>query len=181
MFGWLRRGPARLDTAVAMIGVRAHDDVLFLGAGDPSLAAETGTITRLNGRTVVAGRGADAEARIEQAAAKTGAIVEFVDTPAATLPFADGAFQIVVLAHLAAGTPDGTATLSEAVRVLRPGGRIILVFGEPARGLLGQLNVPPPPATDVIVIQLQRAGLVAARRLAQAEGVTYFEARKARD
>jgi SAM-dependent methyltransferase len=164
-----------------MIGTRASDAVLFLGARDPSLAAENGTITRLNGRTVVVGQGAEAATRSEQAATKAGAILEFVDAPVTALPFEAEAFQIVVVQDLALGSADGVSTLAEAVRVLKPGGRIMLIFGEPARGVLGSLNPPPAPATEVVVTLLQRAGLIAARRLALTEGVAYFEARKARD
>ena len=180
MFGWLRRGTARPDTALAMIGARASDHVLFLGARNPSVAAENGTITRLNGRTVVAGQGADAATRAEQAAASAGAILEFVDAPPGALPFADSTFHIVVIHDVAVGSTEAATVLAEAARVLEPGGRIILIFGEPARGMFGSLNPPPPPETDTVVTLLIRAGFTAARRLASAEGVTYFEARKPR-
>jgi len=181
MFGWLRRGPARPDTALAMIGSRASDDVLFWGARDPAVAAENGTITRLNGRTVVAGRGSAEKARVEAAAVKAGAILEFVDAPATALPFAASTFHIVVIQNLAVGSADATPTIAEAVRVLQPGGRIVLTFGEPARGPFGAINSPPPPVTDGVIMLLTRAGLVASRRLAESEGVAYFEARKSRD
>jgi SAM-dependent methyltransferase len=164
-----------------MIGSRASDDVLFLGVRDPAVAAENGTITRLNGRTVVAGRGSAEKARVEAAAVKAGAIVEFVDAPLTELPFAAGTFHIVVIPDLAVGSAEATPTVAEAVRVVQPGGRIILMFGEPARGMLGSLNPAPQPASDVVVMLLTRAGLVASRRLAEAEGVTYFEARKGRE
>ena len=180
MFGWLKRGPARPDTALAMIGSRASDDVLFLGARDPTVAAENGTITRLNGRTVVAGQGAADKARVEDAAGKAGAILEFVDTPLTALPFAAATFHIVVIRDLALGSADATPVVAEAMRVLQPGGRIILIFGEPARGMLSALNPPPTPAADTVVILLQRVGFAAARRLAEEAGVSYFEARKAR-
>ena len=38
-----------------MIGPRAADSVLFVGASRPAFAAEVGAVTRLNGRTVVIG------------------------------------------------------------------------------------------------------------------------------
>jgi hypothetical protein len=181
MFGWLRRGPARPDTALAMIGSRASDNVLFLGARDPSVAAENGTITRLNGRTVVVGHGPAEHARVDDAAGKAGAILEFVDAPLTALPFTADTFHIVVIPDLAIGSTDATPTVAEAMRVLQPGGRIILIFGEPARGMLSALNAPPAPASEVVVVLLQRAGFVAARKLAESGGVTYFEARKSRD
>lgn len=42
------------------------------------------------------------------------------------LPFADGSFDGVVLAFICAVAPDGAAVLSEALRVTRPGGRVIV-------------------------------------------------------
>jgi len=65
--------------------------------------------------------------------------------------------------------------------VLESGGRIILMFGETVRGMLASLNPPPPPEPEKVITPLVRAGLVAARRLAAAEGITYFEARKPRE
>ena len=181
MFQWFRRGPARPGTALAMIGARASDHVLFLGARDASVAAENGTITRLNGRTVVVGHGDEDARRVEQSAAAAGAIVEFTDAPLTQLPFADETFQIVVVHNLAIGSTDASLTLAEATRVLHAGGRIILMFGESARGVFGALSPPPAPETEPVVNLLVRAGLVAARRLAASEGVTYFEARKPRE
>jgi ubiquinone/menaquinone biosynthesis C-methylase UbiE len=164
-----------------MIGARSSDQVLFLGGRDASVAAECGTITRLNGRTVVVGQGADAATRTKDAAARAGAIVEFVDSPAAELPFAAATFRIVVIDNLAIGAADATAALNEAARVLESGGRIILMFGETVRGMIASLNPPPPPEPEKVITPLVRAGLVAARRLAAAEGITYFEARKPRE
>lgn len=182
MFGWLRRGPTRPGTALAMIGPRSSDHVLVLGASGAAVAAESGAVTRLNGRTVLVGHGADAATRTEQAAAKAGAIVEFIETPpaTATLPFGAATFHIVVIADLAVGSTDAGPTLADATRVLQPGGRIILIFGEPARGMFAALKPAPPPEKEAVLNLLVRAGLVAGRLLAMSEGVAYFEARKAR-
>jgi len=46
---------------------------------------------------------------------------------AARLAFADGAFDVVVGQYLITAVPDAEATLDEFVRVLRPGGEIVLV------------------------------------------------------
>jgi hypothetical protein len=70
-----------------MVGPRAADAVLFLGASDPAIAAEIGTVTRLNGRTVVLAEQGDAEAPVERAAEQAGALVEFVTAPLDALPF----------------------------------------------------------------------------------------------
>jgi phosphatidylethanolamine/phosphatidyl-N-methylethanolamine N-methyltransferase len=46
---------------------------------------------------------------------------------ASRLAFADGAFDVVVGQYLITAVPDAEATLDEFVRVLRPGGEIVLV------------------------------------------------------
>jgi SAM-dependent methyltransferase len=46
---------------------------------------------------------------------------------AAELPFADGSFDVVVIVSVLEFVPDPAACLNEALRVLRTGGRLILV------------------------------------------------------
>ena len=60
--------------------------------------------------------------------------------------------------------------LSDAIRVLRPGGRIILLLKQTKK-----------PAAKDTLDALSAAGFSAARRLAEAEGTEYYEARKSRD
>ena len=60
--------------------------------------------------------------------------VAFVRASASTLPFADGAFDAVFLLDVLEHLPDEAPALSEAERVLRPGGTLILSV--PYRGLL---------------------------------------------
>jgi SAM-dependent methyltransferase len=175
MFGWLKRRSPVPPSFLAMIGPRASDEVLFLGAKNPALAAEVGTVTRLNGRTVVVGRGADAAKRAERAETQAGAILEFVEAPFTALPFDAATFHIVVLTEVDWKTAEHTAWLAEAARVLRPGGRIIIVEALPGRGA-GQ----SAPATDVVQARLTASGFIAARRLAQTDGMIYYEGRKAR-
>lgn len=59
------------------------------------------------------------------AAEKMGATnVEFVESEAERLPFADGSFDIVISNGVIDLIPDKDAVFSELFRVLRPGGRI---------------------------------------------------------
>ena len=181
MFRWFKHGSPGPTAALAMIGPKAADTVVFVGARHPSLAAETGTVTRLNGRTVVVGRGADAAAAVERAAEQAGALLEFIDAPADALPFDAASCRIVVLTDLADWPADQRTTrVHEAVRVLEPGGRVVVMMGG-AGGLLGRLTPSPSVDADAVIGLLTRSGLVAARKLAEADRVTYYEARKARE
>lgn len=165
-----------------MIGPRAADAVLVLGAREPSVAAEIGTVTRLNGRTVVVDESAGAAAAIERAAEITGALLEFVPAPADALPFDTATFHIVVTPELADWPAERRAPrLAEAVRVLQPGGRIVVMIGGPGRGPFGKFARRPSLDTDAVLGLLTRSGLLAGRRLAETDGIAFYEARKARD
>jgi SAM-dependent methyltransferase len=182
MFGWLKAGPAGPATALAMIGPKTADAVLFVGARNPSAAAETGAVTRLNGRTVVAGEGEASAAATARAAERAGALLEFVDAPPDALPFDAGTFRIVVLPELAQWPAEHRAArLAEAVRVLEPGGRVVAMTGGTGPGLLGRLWPQPSLDEQTVIDLLTRSGLAAARRLAEAEKTCYYEARKARE
>lgn len=185
MFRWLRPAPAGPAASLAMLGPKPADAALIIGtrgAGGAAVAADMGAVTRLNGRTVVADTGADAETAVARAAERTGALVEFVDAPADALPFDAASFTLVILPELAAWPDDRRAArLAEAVRVLQPGGRVAVLMGGAGGGLVGRFRAHAPSLDDdTTVALLGRSGLVAARRLAQTEGVTYFEARKPR-
>lgn len=182
MFGWLKAGTSRPATWLAMIGPRAADAVLVLGAREPSIAAEIGTVTRLNGRTVVVDEGAGAAEATERAAEIAGALLEFVAAPADALPFDAATFHIVVTPELADWPAERRVQrLYEAVRVLQPGGRVVVMIGGPGRGLFGKFARRPSLDTDTVLNLLTRSGLLAGRRLAETDGIAFYEARKARD
>ena len=109
-----------------MIGPRAADAVLVLGAREPSIRGGNRHRDRLNGRTVVVGDSAAAETAIDRAAEEAGRPARIhhprrVDA----LPFDRDTFHIVVTPELADWPADGARTrLAEAVRVLQPGGRV---------------------------------------------------------
>jgi SAM-dependent methyltransferase len=182
MFGWLKAGASGPATWLAMVGPRAADAVLVLGAREPSIAAEIGAVTRLNGRTVVVDQGAGAAAATERAGEIAGALLEFVAAPAEALPFDTATFHIVVAPELADWPAEQRAPrLAEAVRVLQPGGRVVVMVGGPGRGPFGKFARRPSLDTDTVLGLLTRSGLLAGRRLAETAGFTFYEARKARD
>ena len=75
--------------------------------------------------------------------------ITFQEADAEALPFADGAFDVVLSSFGVMFTPDHARAASEMLRVCRSGGRIGLANWTP-RGFIGQLfgvigrHVPPP-------------------------------------
>jgi ubiquinone/menaquinone biosynthesis C-methylase UbiE len=66
-------------------------------------------------------------ARAEPRAAATSVAVELVEGHAENLPFADGAFDTVVITYTLCSVEDPARVLAEVRRVLAPGGRLIVV------------------------------------------------------
>ena len=165
-----------------MVDPRAGNALLVIGTSQPRLAAACAGITGLNGRAVIVGRGAIEQKKAEDAAAAAGALIEFVDAPAAMLPLDPDTFDVVVLAQRSDVThANDAAIVAEAFRVAKPAGRVILVTGERRAGIFGALQSPTPvPKPEAVIAALKAAGGVAVRRLAGVEGVSYFEARKPR-
>lgn len=176
-----RRGGPWNDGSSSMLGVKAGDRAVVLGATHPTLAAAVGVITGLNGQTTVVGRGPDAQEAIAQAAADAGALIEFVDAPPTLAPLEANTWDVAILPK--GVTPlgsEGPLVLAEAIRLVRPSGRVLLC--EPAgRGGLFRLAERTAPADpDALLGRLTNAGLRAARHLGDLDGIAYFEAAKPR-
>lgn len=166
-----------------MVAARPADAVLIFGAPGPAeaaLAAEIGVETGLNGRTIVVDVGAEARARVEAAAARAGALVEFEWAPVTMLPIDSATFDVAVINRQLASL-DGqnrVACCAEALRVIKPAGRVVIIEGVRRPGLFGlfQTKIPGLPPEDV-QDALKRAGAKAVRLLADVDGVVYFEAK----
>ncbi len=105
---------------LALAFAREGAEVVGLDANEPMLE-----VARNKG----AGRKADS-------AAEGGAGVKFVAGDAQRLPFAESAFDLVTVAYGLRNLADWQQGLCEMQRILRPGGRVmILDFGKPANAL----------------------------------------------
>ncbi len=109
-----------VDVRVPLVAavVEAHPErVLEVGCGWGELAE---WIARETGATVVA---IDLSPHMIRLARERGVAASVADVQA--LPFADGAFDVVVAAWMLYHVPDLARGLAEIVRVLRPGGRLV--------------------------------------------------------
>lgn len=124
--GWHVRWKQRL---VELAELRPHERVLDLATG-------TGDIAYLiapHAREVV---GSDINREMlevaEQKRPAGAENVTFVEADATKLPFADGAFDVVLCSYAGRGFPSWPDVLSEVHRVLAPGGRFLnLDFARP--------------------------------------------------
>jgi ubiquinone/menaquinone biosynthesis C-methylase UbiE len=98
----------------------AGGEVLEIGAGTGS----NFPLYRHAARVVALEPDPDMRARAERAAGEVSVPVEVVEGDALALPFPDGSFDTVVSSLVLCTIPDPIRALSEARRVLRPGGTL---------------------------------------------------------
>jgi SAM-dependent methyltransferase len=166
---------------VAMSGVRMGERVLQIGVDDPSVAGAIAAKVGLSGHAAIAAADERQAARARAGAASAGALVDVQMMAREALPFGDEAFDVVVLhaqgvAHALADEP-GVALVGDCRRVLRAGGRIVVIEGR-GRGLFGRVRAAAPSEPDAALKALATAGFKAARPLAEREGYRFFEAVK---
>jgi demethylmenaquinone methyltransferase/2-methoxy-6-polyprenyl-1,4-benzoquinol methylase len=132
--GWRERAVDALD-----LGPSARVLDLATGTGDLAMAITT----RHSDARVVGldpSRGMLEVALRKARESSVGARVEFLVGDAESLSFPDGSFDAASMAFGIRNVPDRARALREVHRVLRPGGRfVVLELAEPERGLLGPL------------------------------------------
>lgn len=162
-----------------MIGAKPANHVLVIGAANSALVAEIALITGLNGRTVAVDRAADSEQRIGDAAARAGTLVDYTDAPATMLPIDPDMFDIVVVQRTLTPT-DRSQVVGEAARVVRPGGRLIIIVRAQRAGVFGALSRRSPPSddSDATLDALRATGLKAVRVLGQENETQFLEGTK---
>lgn len=184
MSKWFRSGLPPHQTALAMLGVKAGQTAVFLGAGDADLAAEIARITGLNGRTLLVDQGEPARRKVDAAAGRAGALVEFADAPVTSVAdegrdtFDLAAITMDRWSHLAAD--ERRRCVGEAFRLVRPGGRIVIVLRAGKGGWLGKAKTVPRELADEALALLTAAGSRAVRVLGELPGTTYVEGVKPR-
>jgi len=148
---WRRAAIRSLLDGLAQVGSACGDSASGgLGSGSPArlldLATGTGDVAlavrrRLGGSKDVRITGADLAFPMlaigRRKAQEKGAAIGFLQADALSLPFEDATFDGAIIAFGLRNLEDRAAGLSEMCRVLRPGGRlVVLEFGVPG-GLFG--------------------------------------------
>jgi ubiquinone/menaquinone biosynthesis C-methylase UbiE len=176
--GLFRKSAPGEPLGVTMAGVKLGHRLIAVGAGNPTLIAQLATRAGLTGRACLVD--AD-EARLAAGATaveREGALVEALRAPFGAWPYEAGSFDVAVIADLLPTLDAGSraGAIVEVYRVLRPGGRALIV--EPARrgGIAALLQRQPVDASYTGPTEaLQRGGFTAVRVLAEADGVIYAE------
>ena len=164
--GIFRRAPSE-PLAVTMTGIKLGDRFLAIGIRDVKLIAALAMKAGLTGRSCAvdadAARASIAAAAIE----REGGLVEATPVAWDTLPFAAASFDVAVARDLFStlDPSEKNQCASEALRVLRGGGRIIVIEGTK------RTRVDP----DALTSPLKNAGFAAVRVLAEAEGMLFVE------
>ena len=135
---FLKKSGGPYDLEAAMAGVKLGTRVLQIGSS--ALIATIARRVGLSGQACCVVDTHSAARRVEKAAAKEGALVEITQAALQALPYEAGSFDLVVLKDVIADmrSNDRVATLQQSHRVLRPGGRC-LVIEQAVRGGLGAL------------------------------------------
>jgi SAM-dependent methyltransferase len=167
---WLTGRSGGEALAVAMTGVKLGERVLVAGCSDARLLAALGARAGLTGHLCGVDVDRDAATRAERKATREGVLVEILAVQAfSAIPGDTGTFDLTV-ADTGGSLADPSRleeALPELLRLLRPGGRCVVV-GHAAQA---------PPALNP---SLRKHGFRAARVLAERAGWWFVEATKAR-
>jgi ubiquinone/menaquinone biosynthesis C-methylase UbiE len=172
----LRKTEPGEPLVVAMTAARLGDRLLVIGCSDPRIVAQLAAKPGLTGRACAVDEAPEFTARAASAAEKEGALLETETTPFRQLPFASGSFDVVAVSHALARVPKDqrAGCLSEAFRVLREGGRCVVIqAGQPA-GIAALFRKPDmkPGETEQL---MSAAGFRAVHTLADRQGLAFVE------
>lgn len=170
---------------VGMSGVKMGDRMVQIGCSDGGALAAVAAKVGLSGRALAIVPDEPALSRVQKGAEAAGVLVEADIAPSTALPVDEADFSLAVIDDAAgqfAAMPaeTQTATVREALRVVHPGGRILVVSALPATGLTALLGRGKSgPAFDAMPV-LEMGGCRYVRVLGEREGLRFVEGIKAR-
>ena len=170
-----------------MSGVRLGERALQIGDDDLRCIALIAAKSGLTGTAAVVVRDDAAAARVQRVIADTGALADVQVMPGGALPFADGAFDAIVVhnpSHTVTST-DAVARaqwLGECLRVLRGGGRMVVIEAGAAGGLrallAGGKRSRDTGESEGTLAALRAGGFAAVRVLGDRDGLRFVEGLK---
>jgi ubiquinone/menaquinone biosynthesis C-methylase UbiE len=173
----LRKTAPGAPLIVSMTGLRLGDSVLFLGCHDPKAIAQVAVKPGLSGRVCAVDADRDRVTAAEAAAQAEGALLEAATAPLDALPFEAGSFDAIIairlISHLAQDAR--RAAFREAFRVVRSGGRCVVVEEGTSRGLAGLFSSAAPIGAAEIESVLQDGGFRGVRTLADRSRLLFLE------
>jgi len=171
---------------VGMTGVKMGDRMLQIDCSDGGALAAVAAKVGLSGRAVAVVPDVATAVRARKGAERQGVLVEVEVAPPTALPITDAEFDLVVIddasGHFAASDASSqAATVREAVRVLKPGGRVLAISALPSSGVVAAMlgRGPGGPAFDPTPV-LEAGGCRFVRLLGEREGLRFVEGTKAR-
>ena len=183
---WFRKSQLE-PLAVTMAGVKLGDRLLFLGGSDAMLAAALAAKAGLTGRACVFDETERTARKAAAAIERQGALIESFAGPWSMLPFDPHAFDVVVIRGVLErlDAESRLRAVQEVHRVLRPGGRTVVVE-DAARGgasalLGGARRDGGYERSGGAAHALEAAGFRGIRTLAEREGQLFIEGIKAAD
>jgi SAM-dependent methyltransferase len=173
-----------------MTGVKLGDRVLQIGCTHGGRLAAIAAKVGLSGRVMAIVPDAACAARVDKASARAGVLVETEVAPLTRLPADDAAFDLVIVDDVdgsfgAMRAEDRDQTIRDAARVVRPGGRAMVIGATPRQGLSALFwrrpSGPPSLAASGRASEaLVTAGFRGVRTLAEREGLVFIEGIKPR-
>ena len=124
--------------AVARSGAAAGDRVLDCATGTGDLALEFRRVVGASGEVVGTDFCEEMLAYAPAKAARAGLAVRFEVADVLALPYDDGSFDVASIAFGIRNVDDPARGVRELARVVRPGGRVVVLeFGQPGGALFG--------------------------------------------
>lgn len=177
----LRKSGGPRDLELSMAGLKIGKSVLQVYGSDHGLIAALAKVVGLSGQAyAVAQTQGDREA-FERQAADAGVLVDVKVAEIVALPYDDDSLDFVVIKQVLGGLTqnDRVLCLQQALRVLRPGGRC-LVVDTAMRGGLGA--VLSRQSLDIRYVEsggakhaLEHEGFRGIRLLAERDGLSFVE------